>query len=134
MQYRTIVRYSGIYDLLVTAVYALPWTAVANLEMIGELHERWGMSGNFEMPGNTGLFFINLMGAIVTIWSVLRIKHPLPLLGLYDGIARFSFSAIFSYYLLAQGLTSLIWFFLIPELIWGVVQVYGYVRLERRGL
>jgi hypothetical protein len=34
-----------------------------------------------------------------------------------------------AYYLFFAGGTSLLWAFLIPEVIWGVVQLTGYWRL-----
>lgn len=123
MNYKKIVRWSGIYDLVLTAPFALPYTAKVNLEIFGDVHEYMGLDGVWDDRfSNTSLLFVLLMGMIVSVWSILRILHPKPLLGLFDGMARFCFSFCFIYYVYNGG-SHIMLIFLVPEIIWGLVQV-----------
>jgi hypothetical protein len=62
-----------------------------------------------------------MMGSIVLVWSVLRLHATTPLLGRYDGVGRFLFSMWMTWALVQTG-APLLWLFVVPEFIWGVVQ------------
>lgn len=130
-RYRSIVKSSAIYDLIFTFAFAIPGLALLKIEFLFNLHHKLGYTGSFPTFEPMHLFFVHLLGVVVIVWSVLRVKHPHPLLGLYDAYARFGFSAIMAYILFYQQGTELLWFFLIPEFIWGVYQLYGYVQLQK---
>tara|TARA_R110002096_G_scaffold292224_2_gene486621 strand:- start:65370 stop:65843 length:474 start_codon:yes stop_codon:yes gene_type:complete len=129
--YSRIVRASAIYDVLVTFPFALPGLAAWNISQIIALHDSLALTGSTPHFAPFHLFFVNLMGSIVMIWSALRIYKPEPLFGLFDGIARMLFSSWMLYYLLVHNVSGVLWFFIVPESIWGVVQLYGY-RAGRR--
>lgn len=48
------------------------------------------------------MLLANLMGSIVCVWSLLRIRDPQPAFGRYDALGRFLF-ATWMAYALAQG-------------------------------
>lgn len=125
-RYRKIVRASALYDWIVTAPFAFPMIVGLHISLLTRLHQFLGLTGNIPAFEPLHLFFINLMGSIVIVWSTLRILRPDPLLGLYDGFARVLFSAWMYYYLTVWGVTGLLWFLVVPESLWGVVQLYGY--------
>lgn len=125
-RYRKIVRASAWYDWIVTAPFAFPVIVGWHVSLLTRLHQFLGLTGNIPTFEPLHLFFINLMGSIVIVWSTLRIFRPDPLLGLYDGFARVLFSAWMYYYLIVWGVTGLLWFLVIPESLWGAVQLYGY--------
>ncbi len=131
MQYKTIVRASGIYDLAVTLPFALPQTAPWAVGVLASVAAALGLPGDVTIEGDTAWLFINLFGSVVSVWSILRILHPAPLLGLYDSFARFLFSGWFLYYPLVMGTSAVSLLFFVPELLWGVVQLVGYLRLDR---
>ncbi len=75
------------------------------------------------------VFFVNLLGSVVVIWSLLRVIHPEPRYGIYDAVCRFMFSIAMAWVLFGGQGTGILWFFLIPEITWGVVQLVGYKRI-----
>jgi hypothetical protein len=67
------------------------------------------------------MLMANLLGSIVCVWAVLRIRDPQQMFGRYDAVGRFLFSA-WQAYALARGASSLLVIFLFFELMWGVAQ------------
>ncbi|PHS20153.1 MAG: hypothetical protein COA86_02360 [Kangiella sp.] len=124
--YSKIVRYSAIYDVVMTFPYAFPILVAWNIGMISELHTQYSFSGSIPEFSPLHLFFVNLMGSLVLVWSAIRIYKPEAILGLYDSFARFLFSFNMLYYLLAYDVTTILWLMFIPELIWGLIQFFGY--------
>lgn len=118
--YRHIVRASAIYDLLVTAPFATPWTFALGY---GHLQALNGALGGAPLPAFAPLhvLFACLMGSIVLVWAVLRLRDPQPRLGRYDGAARFLFAAWMAW-ALAVSHAPLLWLFIVPEAAWGIVQ------------
>lgn len=128
--YLSIVKASAIYDLIVTFPYAFPVLASWNLAFISTLHNKFSFSGSIPEFLPMHLFFVNLLGSLVVVWSVLRIYQPTKLLGLHDSFARFLFSFSMLYYLMLHNVTGILWFFFIPEIAWGIIQLYGYFNLS----
>ncbi|MEO3867494.1 hypothetical protein ABGB18_01545 [Nonomuraea sp. B12E4] len=71
--------------------------------------------------------YVNLMGSVVVVWSLLRIVRPLPVHGLFDGAARVLF-AMWQVYALAQGVTGVLWLFFVVEAAFSVVQLVPWWR------
>ncbi|GAA6134964.1 hypothetical protein NBRC116188_17540 [Oceaniserpentilla sp. 4NH20-0058] len=124
--YKKIVRASAIYDVLTTFGFAFPVLVSLNIYMLSSIHTQFSFSGSFPEFLPFHLFFLNLMGSVILVWSALRIANPEPIFGLYDSIARFLFSFNMFFYLLAYDITGILWLFFVPEITWGVVQFFGY--------
>jgi hypothetical protein len=130
-RYLRVVWSSALYDLLVTALFATPWTADLALGNLRRLHDALGVGGaNLPGFGAAHLFFVSLFGTVVVMWAMLRLHRPRPEHGLTDAAGRFAFSA-WMLLALATGQTLLFVAFLIPELAWGVAQLRGYIRWNR---
>jgi hypothetical protein len=129
---RRILRASAAYDLIVTAGFALPWTAVASLDLLARIHDRLGLTGTTPDVGDPFVvLFTNLFGTVVVIWSVVRLITPTPLLGAADTVGRAAFAAWMAV-ALGQGATTVIVGFLVLELVWGVVQGFAVAAFLRR--
>jgi len=117
---RRIVRASAIYDLVVTAAFATPWTFALAHAHISSLNT---LLGGAALPGFSSfhLLFACLMGSIVLVWSVLRIQEPSRRLGRFDGAGRFLFSTWMAWCLAVTG-APVLWLFVLPEFAWGVAQ------------
>lgn len=126
VNYRKLVRVSGVYDLLVTFPFAVPGLVSIQLATMLKISEGLNLSGQFPVFEPAHLFFLNLFGSIVTIWSVLRILKPEPLFGLVDGIGRAVFSMLMLYYLVVWNIPQVVVLFLVPELLFGISQLLGY--------
>ncbi len=118
--FRLVVRASAIYDLVVTAPFATPWTFAWNWRQLSDLNVRLG--GVALAPFDVYATLVAcLMGSIVLVWSVLRILAPEHRLGRADGVARFLFATWMAWALAVTG-QPLLWLFVVPEFAWGVVQ------------
>jgi hypothetical protein len=118
--YRQIVRASALYDLLLTAPFATPWSFALMHTQLTAINQQLGGS---PLPAFEAFHVLIacLLGSIVTVWSVLRLSDPQQRFGRFDGVARFMFSTWMAWTLNATG-APLLWLFLIPEFAWGVVQ------------
>lgn len=124
--YLTLVKASAVYDLILTTAFAIPFVAGLKISLLQQLHLALNLSGTFPDFESVHLFFVNLMGSVVVIWSVLRLRRPLEIYGYYDALSRFLFSFAMIYALTVGQASQLILFLLVPELAWGVVQWWRY--------
>ena len=121
-QLRKIFRFSAWYDIIVTAAFATPWTFVLAVNMIAKISETLGLPGAMLSPDTFHIFFANLLGSIVLVWSVARLRlNVLPMVR-YDAVGRILFS-IWMVYALANGASFFIMFLLIPEMALGAAQL-----------
>jgi hypothetical protein len=117
-----VIRRSALYDVIVTAPFATPWTARAIVSALGALHDALGLSG--ERPALVGAIAVllaNLMGSLVVLWSIVRLRAPSLAHGATDTIARAVF-ALWMAWALVAGASPLLAGFLVAEITWGVAQ------------
>ena len=118
--YRRVVQASALYDLLVTAALATPWTLPLAHSLMSSLNMQLG-GAPLPVFESFHMFIGGLLGSIVTVWSLLRLRAPSLLLGRHDGAARFLFSGWMAW-TLAQTGAPMLWLLLVPEFLWGVAQ------------
>ncbi|MFH8756395.1 hypothetical protein [Streptomyces atroolivaceus] len=128
--YLGLVRASAWYDLVVTAGFSTPWTYGLLHAGLSSLGDALGL-GPLPAQDPMQILYANLTGSVVVMWAVLRIVGPLPVHGLYDGVARALFAA-WQAYALAHGGPALLWLFLGTEVAFGVVQLLPWVRRRTR--
>ena len=119
--YPRLVRASAWYDILVTAGFATPWTYAAVHDALSSLGDAFGL-GVLPALDPMQTLYANLMGSLVVVWALLRIVDPLPVYGLFDGLARGLF-ALWQAYALAHGAPGLLWPFLAVEATFGLAQL-----------
>lgn len=129
--YRQLVRASAWYDLIVSAAFATPWTFVLLHGVLAGIAARFAIPGELSEFGPLQLLMANLMGSIVCVWAVLRIRDPQPRFGRYDAVGRVLF-ALWQAYALSQGASLILLPFLIAEIAWGVAQLLP-LRTPARG-
>lgn len=123
--YLRVVRASAWYDLVVTAGFATPWTYSLAHGLLSSAGDALGL-GALPDRDPVQTLYANLMGSVVVVWSVLRLRRTRPAHGIYDGAARTLFSAWFAY-ALASGTTGLLWLFLAVEVAFGAVQLVPWL-------
>jgi hypothetical protein len=121
-QYRRLVRSSAWYDLIVMAAFVTPWSFTALHGLLSGLSQVLDLPGELPVFAPAHMLMANLLGSIVCVWSVLRIRDPQAVYGRYDAAGRFLFAAWQAYALL-HGATGLLALFLVVELAWGIAQV-----------
>ncbi|MBC9712922.1 hypothetical protein H9Y04_10115 [Streptomyces sp. TRM66268-LWL] len=124
--YLRLVRVSARYDLFVAAGFATPWTYELVHRALTALTETFGL-GTHPALTPMEILYANLMGSLIVVWSVLRIRRPSAEYGLYDGASRVLFSLGMAY-ALAGGLPSYLWAFLAIELTFGITQLAPWLR------
>ncbi|MCL6670473.1 hypothetical protein [Streptomyces panaciradicis] len=124
-----VVRTSAWYDLVVTAGFATPWTYALVHDALSKIGDALG-TGALPALDPIEILYANLMGSVVVVWALLRIISPLPVHGLFDGIARTLFAA-WQAYALAHGAPRWLWLFFVAEVAFGVVQLVPWWRARR---
>lgn len=130
MKYKTIVRSSAIYDLLLTTPFMFPVVALYLFGVFGGIGEAVGLTRVTADISPDALLWISLMASVVTTWSIIRIIYPERRFGLFDGVTRFVFSFWFVFYPVVYNTTELSYLLLAPELAWGVIQLWGYWKIS----
>lgn len=121
-RFRRVVGFSALYDLIVTAPFATPWTFELNRRQLGAVNEALGGQPLPAFDPFQTLFAL-LMGSLVLVWAVLRLRGPTLQFGRYDAAGRALFSLWMAWAWLQTGAPVLL-LFLLPELAWAVVQAW----------
>ncbi|MFJ3486803.1 hypothetical protein ACIPL1_25840 [Pseudomonas sp. NPDC090202] len=120
---RRIVRASAIYDLLATTAFMTPWTTNACLQGFNAMSDTLSLDRPIPSLDASQMLFANLLGSVVIVWSLWRLRHPGRLVGLYDALARVLF-AVWQLYAVAQGASLLILGFTLFEVLFALAQVW----------
>ncbi len=131
-QYRRLVQGSAWYDLIVMLAFVTPWSFAALHGVLTGVSQALSLPGELPPFEPAHMLMANLLGSIVCVWSVLRIRDPQQVYGRYDAVGRFLFSA-WQAYALIHGASSLLVVFLVFELAWGVAQVLPVRTPSRSG-
>ena len=123
--YLRIVRASALYDLVVTAPFATPWTFGVLAGLLHQLHDGLALPGQLPVPDPMHVLFANLMGSVVIVWSLVRLHLGQALLGRYDAAARILFS-LWMIQALASGFSFVILPILIVEIGFGIAQLLPF--------
>lgn len=115
-----IVRASAWYDLLVTAPFFTPWSFALAHRQLSALNVALG---GLALPpfGVFHTLFCCLMGGLVLVWSLLRLRQASVTLGRHDAAARLLFALWMGWALMASG-APVLWLFFIPECGWALAQ------------
>ena len=120
--YLRIVRASAWYDLVVTVGFATPWTFTLVLASLEVLSGLLGIAGSFPKFEAAHMLMANLLGSIVTVWAILRIRNTQVLYGRYDAAGRFLF-ATWQLHALVNNAHPIIWGFFVVEVAFGIAQI-----------
>jgi len=126
--YRRIFLASAWYDLVVTAVFATPWTLALLYALFATIHRALGISPMQPLPPE-GVLYANFLGSVVIVWAVLRLRSGLVWMARYDAAARLMFSAAMIHALI-NGASPLLWGFLVIELTFGILQLLPFEKAE----
>ena len=129
---RRIIFCSALYDLIVTAAFATPWTAAIVLQQLSTLHTHLGLGGDaLAVASPVMMLYINFFGTVVLMWACLRLWQPTVLNGAVDSAGRLFFVLWMARALLA-GVSPLLGVFLVLEFLWLIVQGGAVLRALAR--
>lgn len=120
--FQRVVWLSALYDFIVTAPFATPWTFKFNRAGLSAVNQALGGGPLPEFDAIQTLFAL-LMGSIVLVWAVLRLRGPTVRLGRYDAAGRALFS-LWMAWAWTQTAAPMLLLFLAPEVAWAVVQAW----------
>lgn len=121
-RFRCIVWFSALYDLIVTAPFATPWSFELNRAQLSAINQALGGQPLPVFDAFQTLFAL-LMGSIVLVWSVLRLRGPTVQFGRYDAVGRALFATWMTWAWLQTGAPVTL-LFIVPEVSWAVVQAW----------
>ena len=125
-RFRRVVWFSALYDLILTAPFATPWSFEISRGQLSALSQALGGQPLPTFDAVQALFAL-LMGSIVLVWSVLRLRGPTLQLGRYDAAGRALFSLWMAWAWWLTGAPVLL-LFLLPEIGWAVAQAWPVRR------
>lgn len=118
-------RVGAIFDIVITAGFATPWTADLIIRALGTIHDSLGLAGSdvpeFDTPH---LLYVTLFGVVVTMWGVVRVLRPVPLLIATDTVGRAAFALTFIW-ALTEGHSTVVVAFLVTEIGFLIAQWLG---------
>lgn len=120
--YLRIVRASAWYDLIVTIGFATPWSFAMVHKSLLQINTSLGIAGEFPAFAPAHVLMANLLGSIVTIWAILRLRDTRMEYGRYDAAGRILFSA-WQLYAVAHGASQIILAFTVFEIAFGIMQL-----------
>lgn len=126
-----VVSASALYDLVVTAPFATPWTAHATVGLLARAHHAFALEGAPPaLDGPTSLLFASLMGSLVVVWSLVRLRAPTAFHGAADTLGRLLFASWMTV-ALARGASTILAPLLALEVAWGLAQGLAVARALR---
>lgn len=128
-RYLRLVRASAWYDLFATAAFMTPWSMQWLFSQLSQLSTQLGLGTPTALVDPAHMVLANLLGSVVVVWAVLRLRHTQVEHGAYDAVARGLF-AVWQIVAVVNGATPLILLFTVMEVVFGVVQGMPVV-LER---
>ena len=132
--YSSIIRFSGIYDIILMIPFAIPGVVSYTMTQVGNLHTTLSLSGSFSEFSPFHLFFINLMALVTIVWAVLRVRTPIPRYGIYDSVTRVLIAILMLVYLLMFNISEILWIFFVSEVTWALLQINGHLFKQKDSL
>lgn len=120
-RYLRWVRVSAWYDLLATGAFLTPWSMHWLVSQLSELSLRLGLGQPAPLQDPVHMVLANLLGSVVVVWALLRLRHTRIEHGAYDAIARGLF-AVWQVVAVINGATPLILLFTLMEILFGIAQ------------
>lgn len=117
-----IVKAAAWYDVLSTGLLTTPWTFSFMLGMLAQINAALGLPGAIPVYQPIFGIFGNLLGSIVMVWAILRLRSPEVRFGRYDAACRALYT-IWMTYALLEGFSVILLGYIIPEIVFGVAQM-----------
>jgi hypothetical protein len=130
-RYRTVVRMSALYDLVVTVAFVTPWSFALLHGVVAGLDAAMGAPGEVPLPDALTVLLGNLLGSVVVVWSLARLHLGSVVLGRYDALARLLFAA-WQINAMTAGLSMVILPLTAFEILFGILQAMP-LRKETAG-
>ncbi len=123
-----VIRVCAGFDLVVTGLFALPFTAPVFVSTLYALDRALGGAHLTPELPPLAWFFANLAGALGVLWALVRLLRPEPWLARADALGRCGVAALIAWYLAAGEVPALLWAFVATELLGAAAQGWATRR------
>jgi hypothetical protein len=130
--FRSIIKASGIYDIIIMLPFAVPGISEVIMKLISQAHYALALNGSMPEFSPFHLLFVNIMASVSIVWAVIRARNPIALYAWYDTTIRILIAATMLVYLLSYGITEIIWLFFVAEISWAALQINGYFNKNNK--
>lgn len=126
----SVMRFWAGLDLVITAILALPPTALWFIATLFEINGLLGGSGSPPPFAPVHLLFVCLMGGLGVLWALARLLRPQRFLGLMDGWARLWVAGLLAWFIWVAGAPVALGLFILTELVGSAHQLWVLRRAE----
>lgn len=124
-----VIRAIGLWDLVLTLPFSLPFVSVYALEVLDALNTALSPHILFPEFLPFHVFFVQLFGILAVLWALVRIQKPQSYLAWYDSIGRFVVGLSMIMFSIQRG-GAVPLLFSISELGLGLLQIFHLSRKE----
>jgi hypothetical protein len=118
--YFALIRASAVYDIVLILPFVTPWSFAL---LLGQLSRLNVWLGGTPLPPFAPLHLLlaTLLGTLVLLWCLFRLRGASLRLGRFDGVGRLVFAFWIGWAMFASD-APVLWLYLVPELLWGLAQ------------
>lgn len=113
----------GSFDLLVTALFAVPGLSDAFIGAIDLIGTSTGLARPLEPFSAFSMFMVNLAGVLGVCWNVMILRSGAYEMIRINVVARWAVAALIIYYVAARGVTPVILLFAVSEIFGSLVEI-----------
>jgi hypothetical protein len=124
-----VIRAWAAFDLVVTGLLALPFTARVCVHALYALEAAlFGAAPAVPALPAVAWLFVSLAGALGVLWALVRLARPEPWLGRADAIARCGVAALIAGYVAGGAVPRALLAFVATELLGAAAQAISLAR------
>ena len=124
-----MIRACAAFDLAVTGLLALPFTARAFVDALYALEAAlFGAAPGAPALPAVAWLFVNLAGALGVLWALVRLARPEPWLARADAVARCGVAALIAGYVAGGAVPRVLLAFVATELLGAAAQASSLAR------
>lgn len=117
------LRFVGSFDLLVTAMLAVPGLSHGFIWLIGSIGTATGLSEPLPELPPFAMLFINLAGILGVCWNLVILQTRLDLAIRINIVARWGVAALIVYNVVLLGVTPILLLFVVSEIVGSLVEI-----------
>lgn len=117
------LRATTSFDLLVTAIFAVPGLAEAFIGLISYVGVNLGLAQRIAEFPPMAMFMVNLAGVLGVCWNLSILQTRADVLLRINIVARWFVAALIVYYVAIRGMTPVLLLFVLSEIGGSLVEI-----------
>ncbi len=124
-----IIRFWAIFDLIITGILAIPFTAELFIQLLYTINGLLGSNGSPPAFDAIHWLFVCFTGGLGVLWAIARISQPTSLLSKIDATGRLWMTALLIYFIFLRQAPLALLLFVVSELIGALHQLWSLRRM-----